>query len=61
MLGHRSIENTQIYTRGAKGEGEEYYHARAKTREEEDALIDGGWQFIRYDTVHQEALYRKRK
>ncbi len=61
MLGHKSIENTLIYMRGAEGEGEEYNHARAKTREEEDVLIDGGWQFIRYDNEYKEAVYRKRK
>jgi hypothetical protein len=34
---------------------------RPATREEEDQLIQDGFQFVRYDEKHREPVYRKRK
>jgi hypothetical protein len=35
--------------------------AHAKTLEEEDQLIQTGFDFVRYDEREQLAIYRKRK
>jgi integrase len=60
-LGHRSILSTEIYTHLLNFESDEYHVKRASTREEENSLIEAGFEFIRYDTTHNEAIYRKRK
>lgn len=62
MLGHRAIQNTMLYTQLIPTlKNEEYYHARPKTPEEEDKLIDQGWEYVRFDDRTQCPLYRKRK
>ena len=40
---------------------DEYYVQRAKTEEEEDELIETGFELVRYDERRGEAIYRKRK
>ena len=62
MLGHKSILNTDIYVHLIpQMKNEEYYHARPKTAEEEDRLIDQGWEYVRFDDRLGYPLYRKRK
>ena len=60
-LGHRNINNTVIYTHLVNFDSNEYLHAHAKTLEEEDALLDAGYEFVRYSEKDQVAVYRKRK
>jgi len=60
-LGHRSIENTMIYTQLINFESDEWHVAHAETLEEEDKLIEAGFEFVRYDNKENVALYRKRK
>ncbi len=61
MLGHKRLENTEIYTHLIEFESNEYHTAHAKTLEEEDKLIEAGFELVRYDQNSQVAIYRKRK
>lgn len=61
MLGHKRLENTEIYTHLIEFESNEYHVAHAKTIEEEDKLIESGFEFVRHDQNNQISIYRKRK
>ena len=61
ILGHKNINNTMMYTQLIQFESDEYHHANAKTLEEENGLIDAGFEFVRYREEDRVALYRKRK
>ena len=61
LLGHRDINTTLIYTQLVTFESNEFIPRRARTKEDEDALIKCGFEFIRYDHINREAVYRKRK
>jgi integrase len=59
MLGHKSIENTLIYTQLIQFEGDEYHSAVAKTIDEAKALIETGFEYV---CTHENLmLFRKRK
>ena len=60
-LGHRNIQNTMVYTHLINFESDEYHSQHAKTLAEEDKLIEAGFEFVRYDTREDVAIYRKRK
>lgn len=60
LLGHKSIINTDRYQHSVFT-SDEYIHKRPKTPEEEDSLIDAGFEFIRYDQKTDTPVYRKRK
>ena len=61
LLGHKDINTTLIYTQLVSFESNEFIPKRARTKEEEDALLKAGFEFIRYDKTNKEAIYRKRK
>lgn len=61
ILGHRRLENTEIYTHLIEFKNEEYCTAHAKTLEEEDKLLEAGFDYVRYSDKDQIAIYRKRK
>jgi integrase len=61
QLGHKRIENTEVYTHLIAFGNEEYHTAFAKTLKEEDKLIQEGFEFIRYSEKDEVAIYRKRK
>jgi len=60
-LGHRCIENTMVYTQLINFEGDEWHVAHAKNLDEEDKLVQAGFEYIRYDEKEDPAIYRKRK
>jgi hypothetical protein len=60
LLGHVSIANTDRYQHGTF-QNEEYQTRRPKTSQEEDELINTGFQFVRYDHKEDVPIYRKRK
>lgn len=60
-LGHKCIQNTMVYTQLVNFESDEWHVAHAKTIQEEDKLIEAGFEFIRYSEAEQTAIYRKRK
>ncbi len=61
MLGHRKLENTDFYTQLLDFESDEWHVAHATNLEEENKLIEAGFEFIRYSEKDQVAIYRKRK
>ena len=60
-LGHRCIENTLIYTQLITFESDEWHVSHAESLEEEDKLIQAGFEFVRYSEAENVAIYRKRK
>lgn len=60
-LGHRSIENTMIYTQLINFERDEWHVTHAENLEEEDKAIQAGFEFVRFDEKENVAIYRKRK
>ena len=61
QLGHKRIENTEVYTHLISFGSEEYHTAFARTLNEEDKLIQEAFEFVRYSEKDQVAIYRKRK
>jgi len=59
MLGHKSIQNTLIYTQLLNFENEEYHSATAKTIEEAKQLIESGFEYV--TDLEGVKLFRKRK
>ncbi len=61
QLGHKCIENTMIYTQLIDYESDEWKTAHARNLEEEDKLLQAGFEFVRYGQRYEFAIYRKRK
>jgi integrase len=61
MLGHRSSQSTDRYTHYRPQAPTKWETRRVKTRAEEDQLIEENWILHRYDSVHQEVIYRRAK
>ena len=61
LLGHKKLENTDIYTHLINFESEEWHVAHAKNLEEETKLIEAGFEFVRYSDKDGVAIYRKRE
>lgn len=59
MLGHKSIQNTLIYTQLLNFENEEYHSATARTIEEAKQLIESGFEYV--TDLEGVKLFRKRK
>jgi integrase len=59
MLGHKRLENTEIYTHLVDFQNDEYHSATAKTIEEARALIEDGFEFV--TDIEDVKLFRKRK
>jgi integrase len=61
-LGHRNIQNTLVYTRLVDWERPDTWTVRRPTTTiEEDALIEAGFEYVRFDNQTQTPIYRKRK
>lgn len=60
LLGHVSIANTDRYQHGSYS-SEEYVTKRPKTSQEEDTLINAGFEYVRFDSKEDVPVYRKRK
>lgn len=61
VLGHKRLDTTSRYAHYQAFRNEEYIVKRPQTKEEEDQLIQQGFQYVRYDQKYNEAVYRKRK
>ena len=59
-LGNRKLENTEIYTHLMNFESDEWHVAHAKDLDEENKLIEAGFEYVRY-SKYEFAIYRKRK
>jgi hypothetical protein len=61
MLGHRKLENTALYAQLLNLESDEWNVAHVTNPEEENKLVEAGFEFIRYSDKDEVAIYRKRK
>ncbi|MEM2922136.1 MAG: site-specific integrase [Candidatus Bathyarchaeia archaeon] len=61
ILGHKKIENTDLYTQLINFESDEWHVATAQNLEEEKKLLEAGFEFVRYSEKDEVAIYRKRK
>jgi len=61
LLGHKRLENTEVYTHLIDFATDDYTVRRPKTSKEEDELIEAGFEYVRYDEKEQSPIYRKRK
>ena len=61
MLGHKTIQNTLLYTQLISFESEEWHVAQGQNLEEENKLIEAGFEYVRYSNKDEVAIYRKRK
>lgn len=61
LLGHKQLESTEIYTHLIDWKNDEYHVATAKTLDEEKALLESGFELVRYSNEDKLAIYRKRK
>jgi integrase len=49
LLGHKSIVTTERYTRTVEYSGDKYFSAVATTRQEKQALIEDGFEYVSSD------------
>jgi len=61
ILGHKKLENTDIYTHLINFESDEWHVAHARNLEEENRLIEAGFEYVRYSQKDEVAIYSKRK
>jgi integrase/recombinase XerD len=61
LLGHKKLEHTDRYTQLIDLESDEYNVAHALTLEEENKLIEAGFEYVRYSQKDEVAIYRKPK
>src|SRR4030042_1518534 len=61
ILGHKKLENTDIYTHLINFESDEWHVAHARNLEEENRLIEAAFEYVRYSQKDEVAIYRKRK
>jgi integrase len=61
ILGHKKLENTDVYTHLIDFESDEWHAAHARNLEEENKLIEAGFEYVRYSEKDEVAIYRKRK
>jgi integrase len=59
-LGHKSIENTQIYTQLIVFESDDYHSATATRTDEAEKLVQAGFEYV-CTTTENIMLFRKRK
>jgi len=58
-LGHKRLENTEIYTHLINFESDEFHSATAKNIEEAKQLIENGFEYV--CDIESIKLFRKRK
>ena len=61
ILGHKKLENTEIYTHLIDFGSDEWHVAHAKNLDEESKLLEAGFEYVRYSDRDGVAIYRTRK
>jgi len=59
LLGHKRLENTEIYTHLIEFENDEYHSATATTIDEARKLVEDGFDYV--TDIEGTKLFRKRK
>jgi integrase len=52
ILGHKKLENTDMYTHLIDFESDDWHAAHARSLEEENKLIEAGFEYVRYSDKH---------
>jgi len=61
LLGHKKLEHKDRYTQLIDLEDDAYKVAHAATLEEENKLIEAGFEYVHYSERDEVAIYRKPK
>ena len=61
LLGHEKLEHTDRYTQLFDLEDDTFNVAYATTLEEENKLIEAGFEYVRYSERDEVVIYRKPK
>lgn len=61
LLRHKKLQNTDFYTQLLNFESDEWHVAHATNLEEENKLIEAGFEYVRYSEKDEVAIYRKPK
>jgi hypothetical protein len=61
IVGHKKLENTDLYTELKNFESDEWHITSARNLEEESKLIEAGLEYVRFSDREDVAIYRKRK
>lgn len=61
ILGHKKLENTELYTHLINFESDDWHVAHARDIDEESKLLEAGYEYVRYSDKDSVAIYRKRK
>ena len=61
LLDHKNIKNTIIYTQLVDFKDGEHHVTHAKSLNEENKLIEAGFEYVRYSEKHEVAIYKKPK
>ena len=61
LLGHKKLENTDLYTHLINFESDQWHVTHATNLQEENKLIEAGFEYVRYSDKDQVATYRKPK
>jgi hypothetical protein len=48
IFGHKKLENTDFYTQLLNFESDDWHVAHARNLEEENKLIEAGFEYVRY-------------
>jgi len=59
LLGHKLLENTEIYMHLVEFENDEYHSATARTIEEAKQLVESGFEYV--TDMEGIKLFKKRK
>jgi hypothetical protein len=61
MLGHKKLKNTDFHTKLLNFESDGWHVAHTRNFEEENKLIEAGFEYVRYSGKDKVAIYRKPK
>jgi len=61
ILGHKKLENTDIYTHLTNFESDQWHVAHATNLKEENKLIEASFEYVRYSNKDAIAICRKPK
>jgi hypothetical protein len=61
IFGHKKLENMDFYTQLLNFENDDCHVAHARNLEEENKLIEAGFEYVRYSEKDEVSIYRKRK
>jgi hypothetical protein len=61
LLGHKSVQSTELYTQLIDFRDDEYHSAVARTVEEAQKLVETGFEYVTGEYSDGGKIFRKRK